>query len=200
MLFHKALLVVDVQNDFCPHGALAVLDGDKIIPALNKYIKIFSKKELPIFATRDWHPKKTKHFKAFGGIWPKHCIKNTKGAQFHPKLKLPKSTIMLYKGMDPKKDCYSSFDAEDENGNRLAKLLKKFTVGEIYIGGLATDYCVKFTTLQAIKKGFKVKVLIDGIKGVNLKPDDSEKAIRQMIAKGAKIITLPLLRSGSVKG
>jgi nicotinamidase/pyrazinamidase len=100
----KALLIVDVQNDFCPGGALGIPCGDKIVPKINKYIKIFSKKKLPVFATRDWHPVKTKHFKDFGGVWPVHCIYNTRGALFHPDLKVPKEAFMLYKGMDPEKD------------------------------------------------------------------------------------------------
>jgi nicotinamidase/pyrazinamidase len=190
MKLKKALLIVDVQNDFCPSGALGVPEGDKIVPVINKYINIFRKKKLPIFLTRDWHPVKTKHFKDFGGIWPVHCIQNTRGAAFHPKLKIPPNAILLYKGMDPGKDCYSSFHAEDERGIDLAKLLKMLGIKELYIAGLATDYCVRFSTRDALKHGFKVKILIDAIKGVNLKPDDSEKAIKAMVKKGAKKITL----------
>jgi len=186
----KALLIVDVQNDFCPGGALGVPEGDKIIPVINKYIKIFTKEKLPIFLTRDWHPIKTKHFKDFGGIWPVHCIQNTKGAAFHPKLKLPKDAILLYKGMDPHKDAYSSFQAEDVRGMAFPKLLKIFGVKEIYIAGLATDYCVRFSAHDAIKQGFKVKILTDAIKGVDLKPNDSRNAIKEMLKKGAKKITL----------
>lgn len=191
----KALLVVDVQNDFCPGGALGVSEGDKIIPNINKYIKIFAQRKLPIFITRDWHPKKTAHFKKFGGLWPVHCVENTKGAKFHPKLKLLKEAIIVSKGMDPQKDAYSAFQAEDTNGKLLLSLLKKLQIDELYIAGLATDYCVRFTTLEAIKQGFKVKVLIDAIKGVNLKPDDSENAIREMVEKGAKKITLKEVES-----
>ena len=190
MKLKKALLIVDVQNDFCPGGALGVKDGDKIIPNINKYIKIFSKNKLPIFATRDWHPKKTKHFKKFGGVWPVHCVKKTKGAQFHPKLKLPKDKILVYKGMDPKKNAYSAFQAKDADRTALPALLKKLGIEEIYISGLATDYCVRFTTSDALKQSFKVKVLVDAIKGVNLKPKDSENAIKEMVRKGAKKITL----------
>ena len=190
MKIKKALLIVDVQNDFCPGGALGIKDGDKIIPAINKYIKIFAPKKLPIFASRDWHPKKTTHFKKFGGVWPVHCVQGTKGAEFHPKLKLPKEAILLYKGMDPRKDSYSAFQAEDTNGMLLPNLLKMFGIEELYIGGLATDYCVKFTTHDAIREGFKVKILLDAIKGVNLKPNDSEIAIREMVKIGVKKITL----------
>lgn len=190
MKLRKALLVVDVQNDFCPGGALGIKEGDKIVPAVNKYIKIFSQKGLPIFATRDWHPKKTAHFKKFGGIWPVHCVRGTKGARFHPKLKLPKDAILLYKGMDPRKDSYSAFHAEDEKGMSLSALLKILGIKELYIAGLATDYCVRFTAHDAIERGFKVRILLDAIKGVNLKPSDSEKAIKEMVKGGAKKITL----------
>lgn len=186
MKLKKALLIVDVQNDFCPGGALAVPQGDKIIPNLNKYIKIFSKKKLPLFASRDWHPKKTKHFKAFGGLWPVHCVQNTKGAQFHPKLKLPKEVIILSKGMDPQIDSYSAFQAQDQNGMGFLNLLKIFGVEELYVGGLATDYCVKSSVMDATKFGFKVRLLLDAIKGVNLRPTDSEEAIKEMVKLGAK--------------
>lgn len=190
MRLKKALLVVDMQNDFCPGGALGVPEGDKIIPAINKYIKIFSKKGWPIFATRDWHPVQTKHFKDFGGVWPVHCIQNTKGAQLHPKLKVSKEAILLYKGMDPGKDSYSAFQAEDARGMRLPNLLTALGIKELYIAGIATDYCVRFSTADAIKNGLKVKVLMDAIKGVNLKPNDSQRALAEMKKKGAKIITL----------
>jgi len=190
MKSRKALLVVDVQNDFCPAGALAVPEGDKIIPAINKYIRVFQKKKAPVLATRDWHPVRTRHFKDFGGIWPVHCVQNTPGAAFHPNLKLPKDAILLYKGMDPQKDAYSAFQAEDATGTGLAKLLSLLGVKELYIAGLATDYCVRFSTRDALKQGFKVKILIDAVKGVNLKQKDSEKAIKEMVRLGAKKITL----------
>ena len=189
-------MVVDLQNDFCPGGALAVKDGDKIVPALNKYIKAFSKKRLPIFASRDWHQKKTKHFKSFGGEWPKHCVANTGGAKFHPKLNLPRETIIISKGMDPEKDSYSAFQAVDSNGTDFSNLLKIFGVNELFVGGLATDYCVKWSSLDALKLGFKVKLLIDAVKGVSLKPNDSEEAIEEMIAGGAKMMTFDRLKLG----
>jgi len=186
----KALLIVDVQNDFCPGGALAVPEGDKVIPILNKYIKIFSKKKLPVFASRDWHAVRTRHFKDFGGAWPAHCIQNTKGAAFHPQLKLPKEAILLYKGMDPQEDSYSVFQAEDTSGMSFLKLLHLLGVKELYVGGLATDYCVRSSVTGALKNGFKVRLLTDAIKGVNLKAHDSEKAIKEMVKRGARKITL----------
>jgi len=190
MKFKKALLIVDVQNDFCPGGALGVPQGDKIIPVINKYIKIFSRKKLSIFATRDWHPPRTQHFKDFGGIWPVHCIQNTRGAAFHPKLKLPKDAILLYKGTDPLKDSYSAFQAQELNGTGFAHLLKLLKVNELYICGLATDYCVKSSVIDGLKHGFKVRLLLDAVKGVDLKAGDSQKAIKEMTHKGAKTLTL----------
>jgi len=190
MKLKKALLVVDVQNDFCQKGALAVPEGGKTLPNINKYIKIFSRSRLPIFATRDWHPKKTVHFKKYGGLWPVHCVQGTRGAQFHPKLRLSRETVLLYKGMHPKVDSYSAFQAEDENGINFLKLLKVLGIEEIYIAGLATDYCVKFSAYDAIKSGFKVKILTDAIKGVNLKPNDSKEAVKGMVKAGVKEITL----------
>jgi len=189
----KALLMVDVQNDFCPGGKLAVPEGDKIVPVLNKYIKIFSQKNLPIFFSRDWHPKKTGHFKKFGGIWPVHCVQNTKGADFHPKLKIPKEAIIISKGMDPKKDSYSAFDGEDRYGQSLYNILMILGIKELYIGGLATDYCVKATVLEALKKGFKVKILLDAVKGVDIKPKDSFKAIEEMKHNGAVLFNFEMI-------
>lgn len=191
----KALIIVDVQNDFCPGGALGVPEGHKIVPVINKYIKIFIKNKSPVFATRDWHPVKTRHFKDFGGVWPIHCLQNSKGAVFHPDLRLPKDTILLYKGMDPDKDAYSAFQAEDTTGIGLYNLLKRLDVRELYIAGLATDYCVKHTAIDALKHGFKVKILTDAVQGVDLKPGDSEEAIKKIIKMGSKKIKLSDLRS-----
>lgn len=182
----RALLIVDVQNDFCAGGALAVPGGDEIIPVLNKYVELFSREKLPIFASRDWHPKETKHFKQFGGPWPKHCVQNTKGARFHPELRLPQETVILSKGMDPDMDSYSAFHAVDSNGIEFFRVLKLFGIHELFVGGLATDYCVKWSVLDALKFGFKVKLLVDVVKGVNTRPKDSEDALHQMITRGAK--------------
>ncbi|MGB3112129.1 MAG: nicotinamidase [Candidatus Omnitrophota bacterium] len=186
---NKALLVVDVQNDFCPGGALPVTDGDKTVPVLNKYIKIFSKKKLPVFASRDWHPRTTKHFKKYGGKWPSHCVQRTKGARFRPALKLPKNVIIISKGMDPGRDGYSAFHAASRGKKPFLDLLKKLGIEELYIGGLATDYCVKWSVLDALRSGFSVKLLTDAIKGVNVKPKDSEKSAALMVRRGARKVT-----------
>ncbi len=190
MSLNEALLIVDVQNDFCPGGALVVPEGDKVIPVLNQYIQYFHDGKKPIFASRDWHPLKTTHFKEYGGLWPVHCVQNTSGAQFYPDLKLPPETIILSKGMDPKKDSYSAFQGMDQNGRIFLDILKKEEIKILYVGGLATDYCVKSSVLDARKFGFDVYFLMDAIRAVNLNPKDSEKAIEAMISAGAKQMTV----------
>ncbi len=185
-----ALLLVDVQNDFCPGGALAVPEGDRVIPVLNQYVAQFQKADLPIFASRDWHPAVTKHFKAYGGPWPPHCIQGTKGADFHPGLKLPKGAVVISKGMDPEKDSYSAFHGYTEGGTDFEKALKKEEIIRIYIGGLATDYCVKHSVLDALKKGFETFLLEDAVRGVEVHPGDSEKAVKEMVGAGTGRIRL----------
>lgn len=190
----KGLLIVDVQNDFCPGGTLAVKQGDKIIPVLNKYISYFRKHKFPIFASRDWHPKITTHFKLYGGIWPVHCVQNTKGARFHFKLKLPRSAVILSKGMHPKKDSYSAFQAVDKKNQSFERILKNKKINELYVGGLATDYCVKASVLDALRKKLKTSVLTDAIRGVDLKSGDSKKALREMTKSGASLVAYKRLR------
>jgi len=184
-----ALIVVDVQNDFCPGGTLAVKDGDQVIPALNCHIVKFTKAGLPIFATRDWHPAKTSHFNTGGGPWPPHCVQGSKGAEFHPDLKLPPDTVIVSAGMGSDEDGYSGFLGIDDRGQKLADLLRQRRVERIFVGGLATDYCVKHTVLEGLKEGLKVVLLVDSVRGVNLKPGDSESAIEEMLHAGAVIAT-----------
>jgi nicotinamidase/pyrazinamidase len=190
---NSALLVVDVQNDFCTDGALGVPDGDSIIPVLNRYIRLFSSGRLPVFASRDWHPKRTAHFKEFGGPWPVHCVQDSPGARFHPVLRLPEGAIILSKGMDPDADNYSAFQAVDAKGTVFAGLLKKFFIKELFVGGLATDYCVRWTVLDALNFGLRVFLLMDAIRGVNVREKDSEAAIDEMVSLGAKKITIEKL-------
>ncbi|OGX36498.1 MAG: nicotinamidase [Omnitrophica WOR_2 bacterium RIFCSPHIGHO2_02_FULL_50_17] len=194
MNLKSALLIVDVQNDFCPGGSLAVAGGDKVVPVLNKYIEAFSKRELPVIASRDWHPQKTKHFKEFGGLWPVHCAQNTKGAAFHPDLKLPAAAVIVSKGMDPDKDSYSAFQAFDEDGRSLADILSVRGVKELFVGGLATDYCVKASVLDALKH-FRVNLLMDAVKGVDIHPGDSQRAVEEMLKAGARKMTFESLES-----
>ncbi len=181
----QALLIVDVQNDFCPGGALAVPAGDRIIPVLNSYLKLFFSKKFPIFASRDWHPSRTKHFKEFGGIWPVHCVKETFGAQFHSDLQLPRSAIILSKGINPDEDGYSAFQGIDESGTSFGELLKERNITVLFVGGLATDYCVKSSVVDACQNGLKVNLLTDAISGVNLKREDSFAAVNEMVHCGA---------------
>jgi nicotinamidase/pyrazinamidase len=180
-----ALIVVDVQNDFCPGGALGVKNGDEIIPVLNRYIEKFNAARLPVIATRDWHPEKTTHFKDYGGVWPVHCVQRTHGAAFHPDLKLPQKVILISKGMAADEDSYSAFHGKDDAGTPLSQLLQELDVERIFVGGLATDYCVKYTALEGIKQGFAVVVLSDAVRGVNLHSDDSEKALVAVRDAGA---------------
>lgn len=183
-----ALVLVDVQNDFCPGGSLAVADGDRVALALNPYIERFAAAGLPIFATRDWHPAKTSHFKIYGGIWPVHCVQNSHGAAFHPSLKLGASAITVSKGTAADADSYSGFDAVDAQGRGLADLLRQRGVDEIFVGGLATDYCVKQTVLDGLQHGFSVVLLLDCMRGVDLTPGDAARALQEMQRAGARTI------------
>lgn len=175
-----ALIVVDVQKDFCPGGALAVPDGDRVVPLLNAYIEKFVSKKLPLFATRDWHPARHCSFKEFGGIWPVHCVQKTDGAEFHPELKLSEDVRIISKATKVKEDAYSGFQS-----TKLNELLKKRKVRRIFVGGLATDYCVKNTVLDGLKLRFQTFLLLDAIRGVDVNPGDSEKAIDEMLNAGA---------------
>jgi nicotinamidase/pyrazinamidase len=181
-----ALIVVDVQRDFMPGGALPVPEGDKVVAPLNQYIERFSKANLPVFFTRDWHPKDHISFKGHGGIWPPHCVQDTEGAQFHPDLKIPTDNkFIISKGTSRDFDAYSGFQ-----GTILDDLLRERGIKRIFVGGVATDYCVKNTVLGGINLGYFVFLLTDAIKGVDVKPGDSTQAIEDMQRAGAVAITL----------
>ena len=179
----KALIVVDVQNDFCPGGSLAVAHGDEVVAPLNKLIKEFLDRGEPVYKTRDWHPPKAAHFADYGGTWPVHCVQNTPGAEFHSELLDDPRIDIISKGIDESADGYSGFD-----GTQLAKSLRDEGVEEVWVGGLATDYCVKHTVLDARKEGFKVKALADAMRPVNINPVDGRKALEEMSAAGAEIV------------
>ena len=185
-----ALVVVDAQNDFCPGGALGVREGDRVVPVLNGYIARFREAGAPVFLTRDWHPPKTKHFQAYGGVWPPHCVQGTPGAAFHPGLMVPPEAVLVSKGMDPEQDAYSAFQAEDPQGKPFPVVLKERGVRRLFLGGLATDYCVKETTLDAARQGFEVVVLLDAVRAVDLAPGDGDRAIAAMREAGARFVTL----------
>jgi len=198
-LSKSALLIVDVQNDFCPGGAFAVPNGYKVIKPLNTVIKLFLEKMRPIFFSRDWHPRNTKHFAEFGGKWPVHCVKNTLGAKFHKDLIIPSSVrndiFFIYKGMDTEDDGYSPFEGEailtssSFIASTIQDISKIYKVTELYIGGLATDYCVKASCLDAIKLGYKTYLLLDACRSVNIKPGDEALALNEMANAGVEFIT-----------
>ena len=179
-----ALIVVDIQRDFCPGGALPVADGDKIIPAVNELVRAFEKAGLPVFFTRDWHPRNHVSFKSNGGPWPPHCVQNTPGASFHQSLAVPAGAEVIDKGTLQSEDAYSGFQGTD-----LARKLHNFGVKRIYVAGLATDYCVKNTVLDGAAQGFETYVLTDCVRGVNLKRTDSATALRAMLSRGARKTT-----------
>lgn len=174
------LIIVDVQNDFLPGGALPVPSGDKVVDPLNKYIKLFVKNDLPTIATRDWHPENHISFKSMGGPWPPHCIRNTWGASFPDNLIIPDDTIIISKAYKENVEAYSGF--QDTN---LNDILKTIGAKRLFIGGLATDYCVKATVLDALKYNYTVFLLLDAIQGVDVNPGDSERAIKEMLVEGA---------------
>ncbi len=188
---HTTLIVVDVQIDFCPGGALAVKDGDQVVPILNQYIKMFTDAKAPIIFTRDWHPPDHSSFKSQGGSWPPHCIQNTEGAKFHPDLLIPKDGEIVSKA-DKQDEAYSFFKGTD-----LAQKLHQRNIRRLLVGGLATDYCVRETVLDGIKHGFEVYHLDDASRGVNVNPADSERALSEMVDLGAKRISLDDLTSPS---
>ncbi len=175
-----ALLIVDVQNDFLPGGSLAIAEGDQIIPVLNRYIKIFQGAQLPIYATRDWHPANHCSFNDQGGIWPKHCVANTWGSAFATTLRLPDTTVIISKATTADKDAYSGFEGTD-----LVEQLRAANIKRLFVGGLATDYCVLNTVKDALKKNFQILLLQDAIRAVDINSGDGERATAEMHKLGA---------------
>ena len=182
-----ALLVVDVQNDFCPGGALAVAGGDEVIAPLNARVAEMTAAGAPIYASRDWHPERTRHF-APDGRWPAHCVADTSGAAFHAGLRLPPNTVVIDKGTSAEDDGYSAFDGRTSSGTTLEQDLRSRGVTHLVVGGLATDYCVRASVLDARRLGFEVTVLRDAIRGVEVQSGDSERALEEMQAAGAQIV------------
>lgn len=197
----RALIIVDVQNDFCPGGALPVPEGDQVVPIINRLQPAFE----VVIATQDWHPaehvsfacnhlgKKVGEVIEVDGIeqilWPAHCVQNTPGAAFHPGLDTSRVAHIVRKGTDPRVDSYSGFfDNARRRDTGLAELLRRLGVDEVAICGLATDYCVKFTALDAQELGFKTSVIVDACRGVGLKPEDIPQALREMEARGVRIL------------
>ncbi len=196
----KALILVDIQYDFCPGGSLAVPDGDAVVPVANRVQKPFGL----VVATQDWHPRGHGSFASSHGkpvyeviqihgapqtLWPDHCMQGTHGAELVSALDRARIARVFQKGTDPEIDSYSGFlDADHKHSTGLADYLRECGVDEAYILGLATDYCVKYTAMDAAQLGFRTYVIEDGCRGVNLNPGDSEAALEEMKAAGVGII------------
>jgi nicotinamidase/pyrazinamidase len=199
----KALVLVDLQNDFIPGGSLAVREGDAVIPVANAVQK---KTWDFILATQDWHPRNHGSFASnhpgkhpgdmieLGGLpqvlWPNHCVQGSRGAEFHPVLDRSRVTKVFRKGTDPAIDSYSTFfDNAHRKSTGLGDYLREQEVTEVYLLGLATDYCVKYSALDSVHLGFKTRVIIDGCRGVELTPGDTQDAIDEMKRAGVEILT-----------
>jgi nicotinamidase/pyrazinamidase len=185
-----ALLIIDVQNDFCPGGLLPVPEGDRVVPLMNRYIAQTRQAGGAIYASRDWHPQGTRHFLANGGPWPPHCVQGTSGAAFHPRLELPQDAIIITKGDNARDDGYSAFDGLDAQGRSLQASLRERGLARLLVGGLATDYCVRASVLDARSNGFDVVLLLDAIRGIELKEGDVARALDAMLRAGARTATL----------
>jgi nicotinamidase/pyrazinamidase len=180
-----ALILVDIQNDFCPEGALAVNEGDQIVPIVNRLIPEFPL----VISTQDWHPANHISFKERGGPWPPHCVQGSRGAALHPDLETETIAHYFRKASSPEKDDYSEFEGTDAQGGTLDDLLRSLRVDKLYVVGLATDYCVLETVLDGIKYGYDVYAVTDAMRAVNLNPDDGEKALQKMAQQGAHLVT-----------
>lgn len=176
-----ALILVDVQNDFLPGGSLAVTEGDAVVGPLNAAAERFAAAGLPVFATRDWHPADHISFADRGGPWPPHCVQGTAGAEFGPALRLPDGAVIVSKADTSDVDAYSGFQ-----GTSLHDQLQALGVQRLFVGGLATDYCVLNTVLDARDLGYEVVLLTDSIRAVEVGPGDGDAAIAQMVAAGAE--------------
>ncbi|CAK9885154.1 MAG: Nicotinamidase [Candidatus Erwinia impunctatus] len=199
-----ALLLIDLQNDFCPGGALAVNEGDLVIAVANRYAHDFHQHGYPIIATLDWHPADHGSFASNAGQpvgslgtlhglpqvwWPDHCVQKTSGAELHPGFDEHLLTTCIYKGTVPLVDSYSAFfDNGRRQSTRLDHWLKEREIDELTVMGLATDYCVKYSVLDALSLGYRVSVIIAGCRGVNLLPEDSNNALEEMRQAGAIIV------------
>jgi nicotinamidase/pyrazinamidase len=174
-----ALIIVDVQNDFCPGGALAVPSGHEVIPVVNRLLQ----HQWLSVATMDWHPADHCSFAPHGGPWPPHCVQDSAGAQLHPELNAQQIEVVLTKGSHPDEEAYSGF-----HGTQLAKILREKGVNRVVVCGLATDYCVRATALDALQEGFEVVVLADAVRGVDVHPGDSQRALEDLRRAGARVV------------
>lgn len=184
-----ALLVVDIQNDFCPGGALAVKEGDAIIPAVNRLVRLFLAREATVAYSRDWHPEDHSSFREEGGPWPPHCVAGTRGSAFHPSLHVPLYPLIISKGTG-NDEALSAFD-----GTNLHERLQQRGVTRLFVVGLATDYCVKATALDGLSLGYETIVLADATRPVNVSPGEGEKALQNVTLRGGYIMTAGTLFS-----
>lgn len=183
-LENAALILVDIQNDFCPGGALAVDEGDQIVPVVNRLIR-----EFPIVvSTQDWHPANHISFVERGGPWPPHCVQNTYGAELRSDLETHTIDLYFRKASSPDRDDYSEFAGTDNHGRTLDEVLKSRGIKTLYVVGLATDYCVKETVLDGLKNGYQVFAVKDAMRAVNVRPSDGDEALKEMRRCGAHII------------
>lgn len=184
-----ALLVIDIQNDFLPGGRLAVAEGDRVIQVMNNYIERFCQRQLPVLATRDWHPENHGSFVEQGGPWPEHCIAGSTGAEFAQGLQLPATAPVFSTGKEVEMEGYSGFENPDLN-----RQLQQLAVTRLFMGGLATDYCVLHTVCDALNLNYQVLLLMDAVRAVNVHRYDGQEAINKMILKGAIPITFGMIQ------
>jgi nicotinamidase/pyrazinamidase len=182
-----ALLIVDVQNDFCPGGALAVRDGDQVVSVLRGLAARFGALGLPVYASRDWHPADSRHFATHGGAWPAHCVQGTEGARLREDLELPRSAAVVTKGQGVDDQGYTAMVGDVAGRGSLVDALRARGVDRLYVGGLATDYCVRYTVLDALQRGFDVTVLTDAVRAVDVTPGDGARALEELHAAGATL-------------
>ena len=178
----SALLLVHVQKDFCPGGALPVPHGDEVVAVLNHWIHEAQSRGARIYGSRDWHPPNHSSFREQGGPWPPHCVQNSRGAELHPDLNLPEGTLIVDNGSHQDRDNYSAFDETE-----LAERLRAEGVKRLWVGGLAEDYCVLATVLDGLKEGFEVHLIENATRPVDVSPGDGARALARMRAAGAVI-------------
>lgn len=180
-----ALLVVDVQNDFLPGGALGIAGGDAVVAPINRLLAAWRRHGLPVFLSRDWHPAGHCSFAAQGGPWPAHCVAGSRGAEFAQSLAVAPGDVVISKATRPDKDAYSALD-----GTTLPDALRARNVGRVFIAGLATDYCVRATGHDARAAGLDVVVLVDAVCAVNRQPGDDDRALADLQAEGCELSTV----------
>lgn len=192
----RALVLVDIQNDFCPGGALAVAEGDKTVDVANRLMPHFSL----VVSTQDWHPVNHVSFRERGGPWPPHCVQGTRGAELHPALNTTQISHYFFKASSVDHDAYSEFEGQDEEGRALDEVLKTYGVTKLYVLGLATDYCVRATVLDGVSLGYQVYVCTDGVRAVNVDPRDGERALEEMSSAGARLVTSAEILASGIAG